>query len=209
MSRITKSYDERRDEIIKMAQSLFLKNGYENTSISDIVDSIGVAKGLCYHYFKSKEQLFDIAMKDYADKFTNEIILIINNKDYSIEDKIFHILIIISEINSNFKNMDNSTQYIKLHNSLMLEVTSALIEPVSNMIYENLDKNVSMVEDTSEVSKFLLFGMMGTIESMFKMKDLGDIKLRFINVIKLVKCIFDFDLNSILVRFKEASFNGK
>jgi AcrR family transcriptional regulator len=54
MTRTTKDPDERRRELIATAQELFYSKGYENTSVRDIVDELGVAKGTFYYYFDSK-----------------------------------------------------------------------------------------------------------------------------------------------------------
>lgn len=48
----------RREEIIKAAISLFREKGYENTSITDIVDRARVGRGTFYLNFDNKEELF-------------------------------------------------------------------------------------------------------------------------------------------------------
>ena len=53
MARTVKDKEERRLEFIETAQRLFIENGYYATSIDDIVNEMGVAKGLFYHYFDS------------------------------------------------------------------------------------------------------------------------------------------------------------
>ncbi|MBR5420725.1 MAG: TetR/AcrR family transcriptional regulator [Lachnospiraceae bacterium] len=49
----------KRDEIIKEAMQLFFENGYEATSVRMIMNRVGGEIGMFYHYFKSKEELFD------------------------------------------------------------------------------------------------------------------------------------------------------
>ena len=53
--RISKEPEERKQEILETAMKLFAQNGFEKTSISDIAREIGVAQGLCYRYFPSKD----------------------------------------------------------------------------------------------------------------------------------------------------------
>lgn len=65
--RITKEPEVRKQEILDTALRLFGEKGYEKTSITDIAKAIGVAQGLCYRYFPSKEALFDSAIEQYAD----------------------------------------------------------------------------------------------------------------------------------------------
>jgi len=71
MTRITKEYHERKNEILNAAQELFFTKGYKQTSIESIIKKIGVAKGTFYYYFKSKEDLMDKLVK----RMTNQILV--------------------------------------------------------------------------------------------------------------------------------------
>ncbi|MCC0651954.1 MULTISPECIES: TetR/AcrR family transcriptional regulator [unclassified Clostridioides] len=53
----------KREEILKCALQLFLKNGYESTSIRMILNEVGGEVGMFYHYFSSKQELFDEALR--------------------------------------------------------------------------------------------------------------------------------------------------
>lgn len=59
MARIVKQHQQRKNEILDTAQQLFYQQGYENVSVANIIDAIGIAKGTFYHYFKSKIELLD------------------------------------------------------------------------------------------------------------------------------------------------------
>ncbi len=54
---VKKTPNEWRKEILNAAQSLFISKGYEETSISDIMDMAGGAKGMFYRFFQSKEEV--------------------------------------------------------------------------------------------------------------------------------------------------------
>ena len=54
---VKKLPDEWRKEIINAAKMLFASKGYEETSISDIMDMAGGAKGMFYRFFQSKEDV--------------------------------------------------------------------------------------------------------------------------------------------------------
>jgi AcrR family transcriptional regulator len=53
----------RRDQLLESAARLFAERGYHPTSVSDIVASLGVGKGVFYWYFSSKEELFAEILK--------------------------------------------------------------------------------------------------------------------------------------------------
>ena len=65
--RISKEPEERKQEILETAIKLFSVNGFEKTSISDIAKEIGIAQGLCYRYFPSKDVLFQSAINEYSN----------------------------------------------------------------------------------------------------------------------------------------------
>jgi AcrR family transcriptional regulator len=47
-----------REHLIDVARQRFTKQGYAATSIEDIVQRVGVAKGALYHHFSGKDALF-------------------------------------------------------------------------------------------------------------------------------------------------------
>jgi len=56
--RLTARGQRRRQELLDYAARQFASQGYHPTSVTDIVDGLGVGKGVFYWYFPSKEELF-------------------------------------------------------------------------------------------------------------------------------------------------------
>src|SRR5262245_61117102 len=48
-----------RDHIVKAADQLFYRQGYEHTSFSDIADVVRISRGNFYYHFKTKDQILD------------------------------------------------------------------------------------------------------------------------------------------------------
>lgn len=71
--RIVKYREERRQEIIDTAKRLFLEYGTEHTSISQLVKEVGVAHGLFYYYFKSKEEVMASVLEQMIEEFRMEL----------------------------------------------------------------------------------------------------------------------------------------
>lgn len=57
--RVVKEANVRKNEILDAAARLFAEKGFDNTSTSDIMSAVGIAKGTLYHHFKSKEDIMD------------------------------------------------------------------------------------------------------------------------------------------------------
>jgi TetR/AcrR family transcriptional regulator len=49
---------EKQDRIINAAIKEFAQKGYDNASTNEMVKEAGISKGLLFHYFKNKKQLF-------------------------------------------------------------------------------------------------------------------------------------------------------
>lgn len=58
--------EQRRAQLLETALDLFAEKGVENTTIKDIANSIGVAQGLVYHYFDSKNELLMAVIERYG-----------------------------------------------------------------------------------------------------------------------------------------------
>jgi TetR/AcrR family fatty acid metabolism transcriptional regulator len=56
---MTAAATEKRRVILDAAVRVFARQGFHTCRVSDIADEAGVAYGLVYHYFSSKEQILD------------------------------------------------------------------------------------------------------------------------------------------------------
>ena len=70
---MAKPHDERRSELILTARGLFFSRGYDNCTINDIIDEVGIAKGTFYHYFRSKEELLEAMIDVMADQIMDSV----------------------------------------------------------------------------------------------------------------------------------------
>jgi AcrR family transcriptional regulator len=62
--RLTARGKERRQQLMDYAATRFADGGYHPTSVAEIVQGLGVGKGVFYWYFDSKEELFLEILKE-------------------------------------------------------------------------------------------------------------------------------------------------
>ncbi len=79
MARIVKEFAERKKEITDTARALFYQNGYANTSVNFIIETIGISKGTFYYYFKSKEDLLDYIVDEFTKEIVSKLELVVND----------------------------------------------------------------------------------------------------------------------------------
>jgi AcrR family transcriptional regulator len=71
MPRVIKHPDIRRAELLDRASGLFLRRGYDNVSLNDLIADAGVSKGAFYHWFPSKDALIAaLAERSAREAFT-------------------------------------------------------------------------------------------------------------------------------------------
>lgn len=63
--------EETVQKIIDVSYRLFMQKGYEQTSIQDIVNELGMSKGAIYYHFKNKEEILDKVSDQIYDQTIN------------------------------------------------------------------------------------------------------------------------------------------
>ena len=92
--------DKSKNQILDAALKVFVKKGYAETRMEDIVLNSGLSKGAIYHHYSSKRDLF-LSLIDYweSNSFPNFI-----DTDYSNLSASDTLRDVVSEIVKTFKN---------------------------------------------------------------------------------------------------------
>jgi AcrR family transcriptional regulator len=62
-----------RDRILKEGMRLFLENGFRGTSVKDLTEAAGVARGTLYCHFKSKDEVLESILDKYSCEFLDQL----------------------------------------------------------------------------------------------------------------------------------------
>jgi AcrR family transcriptional regulator len=68
MPRVVKEADVRRNEILNAAYRLFVRDGYEGTTVNALIDELGLSKGAFYHHFESKDEVMEALARRVAEQ---------------------------------------------------------------------------------------------------------------------------------------------
>ncbi len=63
-----KKGERTKQTLLQIAYGLFISRGYENTSVDDIIEVAGIAKGTYYYHFESKEQTLEAVIGMMIDR---------------------------------------------------------------------------------------------------------------------------------------------
>jgi AcrR family transcriptional regulator len=135
----------RRNEFIEAAERLFNEKGFENTSVEDIVDEVGVAKGLFYYYFESKEMLMTTMVRRITDEIETSTKEIMSKEGLTAMERFEEI------ISSNKIMKDRSRELMRwfheernqaLHFSMEEKATDSMLPVLELIIRQGIDEGV-------------------------------------------------------------------
>src|SRR5436190_450597 len=58
----------REQELVAATRSLFDERGFQDVPVEEIAKSVGIARGLIYRSFSSKDELFALTVTDYLNE---------------------------------------------------------------------------------------------------------------------------------------------
>ena len=165
--RITAKKELKERELCIAGYELFLQKGIEKTSIGDIAERAGVAKGTFYLYFKDKYDLLDKLILKKSNDIIREAL---DKTDSSgISDFKKRTLFFIDYIISFFKENENLLRLINKNMSWGLyrkaimkpkeyeEVKKVLDVFINNLMNEGMDKN------EAEMTLFMIIELVGSV----------------------------------------------
>ena len=71
--RIRLENDERRAQLLALARKSFSDRSYDDVSIDDLARLAKISKGLLYHYFPTKRDLYVAGLREIADELVERI----------------------------------------------------------------------------------------------------------------------------------------
>lgn len=148
-SRFKNIDEEKRDKIINAALAEFAANGYEKASTNEIVKNAGISRGLLYHYFKDKEELYEVLTKYAIETMIEKLNSSIDWQESDIFERIKQITFVKIELSKvyprlfafvvNLFTRDNNVQTMEeaydLYNKLGVNVQ----ELFQKVYQENID----------------------------------------------------------------------
>ena len=191
---MAKTKEERRNEIIETAGKLFEEKGYEQTQVQDIVNEIGVAKGLFYYYFKSKDEV----MEELADRYADAIIDAVNkliDKDIATFDKInriFQIFIDSAEkkfgIFMGILNVKNGIT----HERIFFNVGKKMVPIVTELILSGNDNGECNCSDPKFITEFLVSGLFNIMNQISPEEKIDYLKEKLPTIKTMILKLYNF-----------------
>ncbi|MCC0720042.1 TetR/AcrR family transcriptional regulator [Clostridioides sp. ZZV14-6105] len=158
----------KREEILDAAIRLFLKYGYESTSVRMILNEVNGEVGMFYHYFSSKQELFDKSLEHFMKKQSENFAqLLIQNEDtLSFYEIINRILDYYEQSISQFhKLVDNKVHWTILYalHGITIKTMLPTIKSFIELVYLKTEND--NVLDLDFLTQYILNGISGLLHS--------------------------------------------
>ena len=159
-----KEGEVRRREILVAARELFVKKGYEQTSVNDILKIVDIAKGTFYYYFASKEEVLEAIILDIVEEGARKAEQIIKDKSIPLVKRIMMAIMAQTpefegseEIKEEMHKVENAKLEQLYTKAMLKRMTPVLREPV----IEGMEQDIFHLEYPMEcIETILLLGHM-------------------------------------------------
>jgi AcrR family transcriptional regulator len=158
MVRIVKKAAERRSEIVKTARHLFQTKEYDKTTMQDVMDQLGIAKGTIYHYFKSKEELLEAVIVDIVDENIEQMQLALTEMNGNALEKIRILIGLGSVAANNNEVLDHLHQLgnVGMHTRLLAVALIKQAPLYGELIRQGCEEGIFQTDFPLECAEFIL-----------------------------------------------------
>lgn len=143
--RVVKDAEDRRNEILDVAQELFSKKGFDATSTNDILERVKIARGTLYYHFKSKEDILD----SLIDRITSEAMSmaegIAKDKSIPILDRLslsIMALNIDNDIGHEVISQVHKPQNALMHQKMQKKLVTGIVPIITRLVEEGIEEGI-------------------------------------------------------------------
>lgn len=173
--RVVKEAEERRNEILDVAQRLFTAKGFDNTSTNDILNEIGIARGTLYYHFKSKEEILDAMIDRTTKQLVDKAKGIVYRKDVPVFERFTSMILTLNISNSSFGNEilrqvhkpQNALMHQKIEARLLAEVTPL----ITVLIEDGIKQGICSTDYPQEVAEMTFVYSNAVLDNLDKYND--------------------------------------
>lgn len=179
-----------REKIIKHALKIFAQKGFFRTTVDDIAQATGVAKGTVYLYFKDKQDLYIATIDEHFNRALEELSAIeaeTTTPSEKMEEIAINLIDYIKTLKTSymlftFENINLKGKTLKQMHTVIEPKIQAMIEIISKIIRSGIHSNEFRKVDP----KVAAFYFISTIRAIF-LSDfyMSDVSFKTDTVLKL------------------------
>lgn len=155
--RVVKEAEERKNEILDVAERLFGTKGFDNTSTNDILNEIGIARGTLYYHFKSKEEILDAMTARITDQLIEKSRAIASRKDVPVLQRLTMMILALNVNDCNWGQellqQVHKPQNALMHQKMEKRLLSGINPVLTDLIREGAAQGMCQTDYPEEVAE--------------------------------------------------------
>ena len=172
----------KKEQILDVSLSLFLEKGYDNTSISDILSNLNIARGTLYYHFESKEAIMDEIIERSIKNVIEEAKGIVFRKGLTVQEKMFTLFSSTSmkRLSGRELMIDylNQPQNALFHEKINRSFIQKIVPLLGDIIKEGVEEGTFINAYPYESAEMILVMIIGFMDVYYDNADENDIKRR-------------------------------
>lgn len=140
-----KEAEERRNEILDVADALFVQKGFDGTSTNDILEKVGIARGTLYYHFKSKEDIMDALIDRYSNCLLGAAREIAANKSIPVIERMVSVVLSMNVSGESSKEMMehiHKPQNALMHQKIQKIIINGVTPILAGIIQEGIEQGL-------------------------------------------------------------------
>ena len=159
----------KKDQILDTSLQLFMKKGFDATSISDILSQLDIARGTLYYHFESKEAIMDAIIERLLNQVLENIEKLMTNDSLSQAEKFmgFFASINLTQLTGDEEIVDyfNQPQNALFHEKSNRLLIKKLSPVLAQIISDGMESGLFDTPYPAETAELILVGITGFVDS--------------------------------------------
>ena len=149
--------ERRKQELLRIAYQMFVQNGYEETSIDEIIAEAHIAKGTYYYYFPSKEAtLEEVINKMIGDEVQRARAVL--TAPIPVPQKLVGVIASLrpEQGESNIADALNQKENIVMHEKIGRRIVDEAVPLLSEVVSEGIEQGIFNCDHIEERVRMIL-----------------------------------------------------
>ena len=149
--------EKRKQELLQIAYRMFITRGYENTSVDEIIEEAGIAKGTYYYHFPSKEQTLEQVIDMMLDA-QEEHARAVMAADMPIPQKVVGVIASFRPDASETTITDalHAPENIVMHDKTERKLRDRIVPIISELVEQGIEEGIFNCKDIPERVKIII-----------------------------------------------------
>ncbi|WP_289976909.1 TetR/AcrR family transcriptional regulator [Lactobacillus sp. UCMA15818] len=131
-----------KKQVLDESEKFFVVKGFNKTTIQDILNSVGIAKGTFYYYFKSKDDVLNCIIDRRLDICVNKMKTIMHDKKLTPQEKLYwgiNTQKIFFQTEGKIKDQLHLVENAQFHQRSFVQSVKKLTPILTKIIQEGID----------------------------------------------------------------------